>query len=178
MNNDISAVLFDEHKISARIQEIGSQISADYEGSIPIVICILKGAFVFMADLLRAISIPLEIDFMAISSYGSGVKSSGAVKIRKDIDVDIEGRDVIVVEDIIDSGLSMQYIIDYLQKHKPSSLKVCVLLDKPAAHSTQMKFDYVGFSVGNEFVVGYGLDYDNLYRNLPYIGILKESIYI
>lgn len=177
MNKDISAVLFDEHKISARVHELGQQISAEYEGKVPVLIGILKGGFMFMADLVRAISIPLELDFMAISSYGAGVTSSGAVKIRKDIDINIEGRDVIVVEDIIDSGLSMRYIMDYLIQHKPSSLKVCVFLDKPAAHGDDLDYDYVGFCVGNEFVVGYGLDFDGLYRNLPYIGILKESIY-
>jgi hypoxanthine phosphoribosyltransferase len=138
---------------------------------------ILKGGFMFMADLIRSMDIPMEVDFMAISSYGSGVTSSGAVKIRKDIDVNIEGRHVIVVEDIIDSGLSIRYIRDYLMRHKPSSVKVCALLNKPKAHAKDLNIDYVGFDIGNEFVVGYGLDYDGLYRNLPYIGILKESIY-
>lgn len=177
MNCDISAVLFDEYKIQTRIREIGNQIATDYKGKTPVLIGILKGGFVFLADLVRAIDIPLEIDFLAISSYGSGTTSTGAVKIRKDIDVDISGRDVIVIEDIVDSGLSLQYIKDYIWKHKPASVRTCVLLDKPAAHKLEVTFDYVGFDIGNEFVVGYGLDFDERYRNLPYIGILKEEMY-
>lgn len=177
MNNDISAILFDERKIQDRIRELANRISSDYMGKNPVLISILKGGFVFMADLARAITIPVELDFMAISSYGSGTVSSGVVKIKKDIDIDLGGRDVIIVEDIVDSGLSLQYIKDYLNKHNPASLKVCVLLDKPAAHKTEVQFDYVGFEIGNEFVVGYGLDYDEKYRNLPFIGILKEEIY-
>lgn len=177
MNCDISAVLFDEYKIQARIKEIGGEISREYQGSIPVFIGILKGGFVFLGDLIRNISIPIEVDFMAISSYGSGTVSSGIVKIRKDIDIDISGRDVIVVEDIVDSGLTLQYIKEYLGKHKPASVKTCVLLDKPEAHKIDVTFDYVGFNIGNEFVVGYGLDFDEHYRNLPYIGILKEEMY-
>ena len=177
INEDITAVLFDEEQIRARTLELGSRIAKEYEGKVPVLIGILKGGFMFMADLIRAIDIKMEVDFMAISSYGSGVTSSGAVKIRKDIDVNIEGRHVIVIEDIIDTGLSIRYIRDYLMRHKPSSVKVCVLLNKPEAHAKDLNIDYVGFNVGNEFVVGYGLDYDGLYRNLPYIGILKESIY-
>lgn len=177
MNLDISAVLFDEYRIQNRLREIGSQISADYAGKTPILIGILKGAFIFLADLMRSISIHTELDFLAVSSYGQSTTSSGAVKIRKDIDINIEGRDVIVVEDIVDSGLSLQYIKDYLWKHKPASLRVCVLLDKPEAHKLEVNFDYVCFEVGNEFVVGYGLDYGERYRNLPYIGILKEELY-
>lgn len=177
MNCDISAVLFDEYKIQTRIREIGNQIAMDYKDKTPVLIGILKGGFVFLADLVRAIDIPLEIDFLAISSYGSGTTSTGAVKIRKDIDVDISGRDVIVIEDIVDSGLSLQYIKDYIWKHKPASVRTCVLLDKPEAHKLEVTFDYVGFDIGNEFVVGYGLDFDERYRNLPYIGILKEEMY-
>jgi hypoxanthine phosphoribosyltransferase len=177
MHEDITAVLFDEDQIKARTRDLGHRISKDYEGKVPVLIGILKGGFMFMADLIRSMDIPMEVDFMAISSYGSGVTSSGAVKIRKDIDVNIEGRHVIVVEDIIDSGLSIRYIRDYLMRHKPSSVKVCALLNKPKAHAKDLNIDYVGFDIGNEFVVGYGLDYDGLYRNLPYIGILKESIY-
>ncbi|MEN6445186.1 MAG: hypoxanthine phosphoribosyltransferase [Candidatus Cloacimonas sp.] len=178
MNCDISAVLFDEYKIQTRIRELGSEISNSYNGSTPVMIGILKGGFVFLADLVRSITIPVEVDFLAISSYGDQTSSSGVVKIRKDIDIDISGRDVIVVEDIVDSGLSLAYIKDYLMQHKPAGLKTCVLLDKPAAHKTDVKFDYVGFSIKNEFVVGYGLDYAEKYRNLPYIGILKEELYI
>jgi len=177
MNCDISAVLFDEYRIQTRIREIGLEISNEYQGRKPILIGILKGGFIFLADLVRSISIPMEVDFLAISSYGAGTSSSGVVKIRKDIDLDISGRDVIVVEDIVDSGLSLQYIKDYLWQHKPSSLRTCVLLDKPEAHKIEVKFDYVGFEVKNEFVVGYGLDFAETYRNLPYIGILKEEMY-
>jgi len=178
MNCDISAVLFDEYKIQTRIREIGMEISNEYKGKTPVMIGILKGGFMFMADLVRAITIPIEIDFLAISSYGAGTSSSGVVKIRKDIDIDISGRDVIVVEDIVDSGLSLEYIKDYLWQHKPSSLHTCVLLDKPEAHKLEVTFDFVGFNVKNEFVVGYGLDFAERYRNLPYIGILKEELYL
>lgn len=177
MNCDISAVLFDEYKIQTRIREIGLEISNEYKGSMPVMIGILKGGFIFLADLVRSITIPVELDFLAISSYGAGTSSSGVVKIRKDIDIDISGRDVIVVEDIVDSGLSLEYIKDYLWQHKPASLKTCVLLDKPEAHKLEVNFDYVGFNIKNEFVVGYGLDFAEKYRNLPYIGILKEELY-
>jgi hypoxanthine phosphoribosyltransferase len=177
MNCDISQVLFDERRIQDRIKELAHQITTDYSNKQPVIISILKGGFVFMADLVRSITIPIEIDFLAISSYGSGTSSSGIVKIKKDIDLDISGRDVIIVEDIVDSGLSLQYIRDYISKHKPASIKVCVLLDKPDAHKIEVKFEYVGFDIGTEFVVGYGLDYNEKYRNLPYIGILKEEIY-
>jgi hypoxanthine phosphoribosyltransferase len=177
MNCDLAAVLLDEYHIQTRVREIGSQITSEDKDTVPVLIGIMKGGFIFLADLCRSITIPLEIDFLAISSYGAEASSSGVVKIRKDIDVDITGRHVIVVEDIVDSGLSLQYIKDYLGKHAPASLKVCVLLDKPAAHKLEVGFDYVGFEIGNEFVVGYGLDFNSQYRNLPYIGILKEEIY-
>ncbi len=177
MNSDISEVLFNERKIQDRIRELAHQITTDYQDKNPVIISILKGGFVFMADLIRSITAPIEIDFLAISSYGSGTSSSGVVKIKKDIDIDITGRDVIIVEDIVDSGLSLQYIRDYISKHNPSSIKVCVLLDKPKAHKLDVSFEYVGFEIGTEFVVGYGLDYNEKYRNLPYIGILKEEIY-
>ena len=177
MNRDLAEVLLDEYRIQARVREIGSQIASEYKDTVPVLIGIMKGGFIFLADLCRSITIPLEIDFLAISSYGAETSSSGVVKIRKEIDVDITGRHVIVVEDIVDSGLSLQYIKDYLAKHEPASLKICVLLDKPAAHKQEVKFDYVGFEIGNEFVVGYGLDFKSQYRNLPYIGILKEEIY-
>ncbi|MDI9524256.1 MAG: hypoxanthine phosphoribosyltransferase [Candidatus Cloacimonadota bacterium] len=177
MNRDLAEVLLDEYRIQARVREIGSQIAGEYKDTVSVLIGIMKGGFIFLADLCRSITIPLEIDFLAISSYGAETSSSGVVKIRKDIDVDITGRHVIVVEDIVDSGLSLQYIKDYLVKHEPASLKICVLLDKPAAHKQEAKFDYVGFEIGNEFVVGYGLDFKSQYRNLPYIGILKEEIY-
>ena len=177
MNCDISAVLFDEHKIQTRIRELGLEISNSYKDSTPVMVGILKGGFVFLADLVRSITIPVEVDFLAISSYGNNTNSSGIVKIRKDIDIDISGRDVIIVEDIVDTGLSLEYIMDYIWQHKPASLKTCVLLDKPDAHKIDVTFEYIGFSIKNEFVVGYGLDFAERYRNLPYIGILKEELY-
>jgi len=177
MNCDISALLFDEYKIQARVKELGQQITSEFRDRNPVLICILKGGFLFMADLVRSIAIPVQIDFMAISSYGDGTVSSGVVKIHKDIDIDLLGKDVIIVEDIVDSGLSLQYIKDYVLKHEPRSVHTCVLLDKPNAHKIDVTFDYVGFEIGNEFVVGYGLDFNEKYRNLPYIGILKEEVY-
>jgi hypoxanthine phosphoribosyltransferase len=177
MNYDISEILFSEQAIKDRIAELAKQISDDYRDKNPVIISILKGGFIFMSDLVRKIALPVELDFLAISSYGSGTSSSGVVKIKKDIDTDITGRDVIIVEDIVDSGLSLQYIRDYISKHKPVSISVCVLLDKPEAHKMDVSFEYVGFKIGTEFVVGYGLDYNEKYRNLPYIGILKKEIY-
>jgi hypoxanthine phosphoribosyltransferase len=174
---DISAVLFSEQAIKDRINELAMQISNDYKDKIPVIISILKGGFIFMSDLVRCIEVPVELDFLAISSYGSGTSSSGVVKIKKDIDIDLLGRHVIIVEDIVDSGLSLQYIRDYINKHKPASISVCVLLDKPEAHKMDVSFEYVGFRIGTEFVVGYGLDYNEKYRNLPFIGILKKEIY-
>jgi hypoxanthine phosphoribosyltransferase len=177
MNCDMSKILFSEEQIRNRVDELAQQITTEYGDKNPVIISILKGGFIFMSDLIRSIEVPVELDFLAISSYGSGTSSSGVVKIKKDIDLDLTGRDVIIVEDIVDSGLSLQYIRDYISKHKPASIKVCVLLDKPAAHKMNVSFEYVGFNIGNEFVVGYGLDYNEKYRNLPYIGILKKEIY-
>ncbi|MDD3733913.1 MAG: hypoxanthine phosphoribosyltransferase [Candidatus Cloacimonetes bacterium] len=177
MNCDISAVLFDEHKIQTRIRELGLEISNSYKDSTPVMVGILKGGFIFLADLVRSITIPVEVDFLAITSYGNDANSSGIVKIRKDIDIDLSNRDVIIVEDIVDTGLSLEYIKDYIWQHKPASLKTCVLLDKPDAHKIDVCFEYIGFSIKNEFVVGYGLDFAERYRNLPYIGILKEELY-
>ena len=177
MKNDISKVLLSEVEIQKKVKEIAQQISKDYEGKYPVIICTLKGAVLFMTDLIKNISIPVEIDFLSLSSYGNSTKSSGIVKIKKDIDCDILNRHVIIIEDIVDSGLTLKYIEKYFEQHQVASVKVCSLLDKPAAHKTDIKVDYVGFEVGNEFVVGYGLDYSQKYRNLPYIGILKEEVY-
>ncbi len=177
MNSNLSSVLFDEGSIHKRVRELGAELSKEYEDKNPVIIGILKGAAIFMCDLMKNLTIPIEIDFMSISSYGNSTESSGIVKIRKDIDTDIYDRHVIIVEDIVDSGLSLQYIIEYLQKHKPASIKSCILLDKPKAHKVDISIDYYGFLIENEFVVGYGLDYAERYRNLPYIGILKEEIY-
>jgi len=177
MKEDLANILVDEKKLQNRIKLLGAEISRDYEGKNPILICILKGAVLFLSDLIKNISIPLEIDFFSLSSYGNSTKSSGIVRIRKDIDTDVFNRHLIIVEDIIDSGLTLEYITDYLHKHKPLSVKICALLDKPKAHKIDLKIDYVGFEIGNEFVVGYGLDFAEKYRNLPYIGILKKEIY-
>lgn len=178
MNKDIDYIMHSEVEIENRVKEIGKQISEDYKGTVPVLVCILKGASIFMADLIRAIDIKCEIDFMSISSYGNSTKSSGVVRIKKDLDVNISGRDVIIVEDIIDSGLSLEYLKEYMEKHNPKSLATCVLLDKPAGHKVEnCTADYICFDIANEFVVGYGLDFAQQYRNLPYIGVLKEEIY-
>jgi len=177
VRNDIETILCDEETIRARVKELGAAIARDYAGKHPVLVSILRGGVVFLADLMRAIDMPVEIDFMSVSSYGASTQSSGVVRIRKDIDTDITGRHVLVVEDIVDSGLSLAYIRDYLTGHNPASVKICALLDKPAAHKVDVQADYLGFSIGNDFVVGYGLDFAEKYRNLPYIGILKKEVY-
>ena len=177
MHNDIEKILLSTEDLQKKIGELGKRITTDYMDENPVVVCILRGSAIFTADLVRAIETPVEMDFMSISSYGASTESSGVVKIRKDIDTDITGRHVIIVEDIVDSGLTLKYLLKYLSKHKPASLKACVLLDKPKAHKADLELNYVGFEVGNEFVVGYGLDFAEKYRNLPYIGILKEEVY-
>jgi hypoxanthine phosphoribosyltransferase len=177
MESDILKIILDEDALRKRVMELGKKISDDFRDEFPVIICILRGGVIFFSDLIKEIDTHVEIDFMSLSSYGTSSSSSGVVKIRKDIDTNIENRHVIVVEDIVDSGLTLKYIFEYLQKHNPASLNICTLLDKPEAHKTELKLDYVGFNVGNEFVVGYGLDYAEKYRNLPYIGILKKEIY-
>ncbi len=177
MRKDIEKIIITEDELQKKIKELGKKIAEDFNGKCPIVVGILKGGVVFMCDLVRAMNIPLQLEFLSVSSYGSSTQSSGIVKIRKDIDTDIFDRHVIIVEDIVDTGLTLKYIYDYFNKHKPKSLHICTLLDKPEAHKTDLKVDYVGFQVGNEFVVGYGLDYAEKYRNLPYIGILRKEIY-
>ncbi|MDP8231512.1 MAG: hypoxanthine phosphoribosyltransferase [Candidatus Zophobacter franzmannii] len=178
MIKDIEKVLITEEEIASKIAEIGENITRDFTGKEPIFICVLKGASIFMSDLIRQIDLPCAIDFMAISSYGDSTVSSGVVQIKKDVDTDLTGKDVIIIEDIVDSGLSLEYIRTYLATHNPNSVSVCVLLDKPKAHKTDVTIEYVGFELGNEFVVGYGLDFAGKYRNLPYIGILKEEVYL
>jgi hypoxanthine phosphoribosyltransferase len=177
MRQDLERIIITETHLKQRIKELGQQITADYKDENPILICILRGGVMFMTDLIKHIDTPLEIDFMSVSSYGRSTSSSGVVRIRKDIDTDIQSRHVIIVEDIVDSGLTLDYISDYLKNHNPLSVKICTLLDKPAAHKLEIGLDYIGFEIGNEFVVGYGLDYAEKYRNLPYIGILKKEIY-
>lgn len=177
MQNDIQEVLYDAQQIGAKVKELGETLSKDFGGRNPLVICVLKGAFIFMADLVKEITVPLEIDFMAVSSYGQSTKSSGVVKIIKDLDVSVEGRDVLIVEDIIDSGLTLSYLIDVLERRNAKSVTVVTLFDKPARRTVELEADYTGFTLPDEFVVGYGLDFAEKYRNLPYIGILKPEVY-
>lgn len=177
MHSDIEEILFSEQEIKDKVQELAELISEEYRERNPLVICVLKGAFIFMSDLVKQIDIPLEIDFMAISSYGQSTESSGIVKIVKDLDVSVEGREVLIVEDIIDSGLTLSYLIDVLERRNAQSIKIVTLFDKPGRRNVQMDVDYTGFSLPNAFVVGYGLDYAEKYRNLPYLGILKKNIY-
>ncbi|MFB5679111.1 hypoxanthine phosphoribosyltransferase [Paenibacillus terreus] len=177
MHNDIQEVLISEEEIQNKIKELGAELSKRYEGKNPLVICVLKGAFIFMADLVKTITVPLELDFMAVSSYGASTKSSGVVKIIKDLDQSVEGRDVLIVEDIIDSGLTLSHLIELLKNRNASSVTVVTLFDKPARRTVNLEADFTGFTLPDAFVVGYGLDYSEHYRNLPFIGILKPEIY-
>ena len=164
-----------EEEVDARIKEIGKQISKDYEGKELHMICILKGGTFFMCELAKRIEVPVSMDFMAISSYGADTKSSGVIKIVKDLDESITGKDVLVIEDIVDSGRTLSYLLEMLKDRKPNSLRLCTLLDKPDRRVIDVNVDYTGFQIPDEFVVGYGLDYDQKYRNLPYIGIVKKD---
>ncbi|TVY06785.1 hypoxanthine phosphoribosyltransferase [Paenibacillus cremeus] len=177
MQNDVQETLYSEQQIQEKVKEMGAAISRDFEGRNPLVICVLKGAFIFMADLVKQIHIPLEIDFMAVSSYGASTKSSGVVKIIKDLDISVEGRHVLIVEDIIDSGLTLSYLIDVLERRNALSITVAALFDKPGRRTVDLDADYKGFVIPDAFVVGYGLDYAEKYRNLPYVGILKPEVY-
>lgn len=171
------SVLFTETQIKARIDEIAKQIDSDYEGKSPLLIGVLKGSFIFMADLMRALTVDCTVDFLAVSSYGTKTETSGQVRMLKDIGQNIEGRDVLVIEDILDSGVTLNYIFKLLQARKPASIKLCTLLDKPSRRKVSVEVEYTGFTVPDEFVVGYGFDYAERFRNVPYIGILKPSIY-
>lgn len=177
MTNDIMKVLLSKEEIDARVVELGKEISDRFEGTEPLFIGILKGSFIFMADLLRNVSLKCSMDFMAVSSYGAGTTTSGAVKINKDLNEDITGRHVIIVEDILDSGVTLSYLCGYLENRKPASITLVTLLDKPARRKAPVKADFIGFEVPDEFVVGYGLDYAEKYRNLPFVGILKPEVY-
>lgn len=177
MKNDIKEVMFSEEVLSARIAELGRQISEDFDGKCPLLVGILKGSFIFMADLIRHVTIPCTTDFMAVSSYGNKSVTTGAVKINKDLSEDIEGRDVIIVEDILDSGITLSYLINYMEVRKPASISIVTLFDKPARRQKEVFPRYKGFEIKDEFIVGYGLDYAEKYRNLPYIGVLKPEIY-
>lgn len=177
MTNDIESVLLSEERLAELVADMGKRISEDYKDKNLLMVSILKGSVVFMSDLMRAITIPCRIDFMSVSSYGSGVKTTGVVKIIKDLDIPLAGYDLLVVEDILDSGMTLSYILELLQARGPASIRLCTLLDKPDRRKVDIKPDYVGCEVPDEFVVGYGLDYDEKYRNLPYVGILKPEVY-
>ena len=174
---DIERVLITEEELKAIVENLGKKISEDYKDKDLLLVSVLKGSVIFMADLMRAITIPCNIDFMAVSSYGTGTKSSGVVKIIKDLDKNIAGKDLLLVEDILDSGNTLYYLREILSARNPKSIKICTLVDKPERREADIIADYVGGSVPNEFIVGYGLDYDEYYRNLPFIGVLKESVY-
>ncbi len=170
ITQDIQEILITEQQLKEKVKELGRMITKDYQGKDLVLLGVLKGAIMFMADLSRAIDLPLSIDFMAVSSYGSSTRSSGIVKIIKDHDINIEGKDVLIVEDIIDSGLTLSYLRETLLGRKPRSLKICTILDKPERREADVKVDYCGFKIPDKFVVGYGLDFDEKYRNLPFIG--------
>ena len=174
---DILSVLLTEEQIREKVLELGARIAEDYRGKKPLFLGVLKGCFVFMADLVRSVDLPCSLDFMAVSSYGSGTTTTGAVRITRDLSRDIEGEDVIIVEDILDSGVTLHYLRDYLSHRRPASIRIVTLLDKPERRKADVKADYFGFVVPDEFLVGYGLDYAERYRNLPYIGILKPEVY-
>lgn len=174
---DIEKVLFTEEELKQRVKELGAEIGEDYKDKELVLITVLRGSYIFMADLSRAIDRPCVIDFMSVSSYGKGTTSSGLVQITKDLSENIAGKDVIVVEDILDSGNTLSYLLQILEARKPASVRLCTLLDKPERRVKDIKADYCGFTIPDAFVVGYGLDYAEKYRNLPYVGILKPSVY-
>lgn len=177
LDKDMQEVLYSEEQLKARVAELGKQISEDYAGQEVMLLSVLRGAFVFMADLARAIDLPMTLDFMAVSSYGKGTSSSGQVQITKDLTEDISGRHVLIVEDILDSGNTLHYLLKILEQRHPASMKVCTLLDKPDRRVKPVHVDYTGFTIPDAFVVGYGMDYAEKYRNLPYLGILKPEVY-
>ena len=178
LEDNLAKILIPSDRLQARVHELGAQISRDYGDTRPLLVCVLKGGVIFMSDLSRAMSIPHELDFMAISSYGGKrVESSGVVRILMDLNANIEHRHVLIVEDIIDTGHTLHYMMDTLKTRNPASLKICSLLNKPERRDVQITLDYVGFDIPHEFVVGYGLDFDEVCRNLPYIGVLKPEMY-
>lgn len=177
MHNDIEKVLFSKAEIEEKCKALGAKLTEEYDGKFPLAIGVLKGAMPFMSDVLRYTDTHLEMDFMDVTSYGGEMRSSGEVKIVKDLDTKVEGRDLLIIEDIIDSGLTLSYLVDLFKYRKAKSIKIVTLLDKPSGRTANVKADLVGFEVPNEFVVGYGLDYQEKYRNLPYIGVLKPKVY-
>ena len=177
MKNDMLKTLITKEELEATVARLGREITRDYQGKAPMMVAVLKGAFIFMADLVRQVDIPCTLDFMCVSSYGKGMSTSGQVKIIKDLDTTIEGKDVIIVEDILDSGVTLSYLMDLLRARKPASIRLCTLFDKPARHKVDIHIDYKGMEVPNEFIVGYGLDYAEVYRNYPEIAVLKPQVY-
>ncbi len=177
MKHDIEKVLISEEEIQEKVKELGAVLTKDYSDKYPLAIGVLKGAMPFMGDLLKRMECYLEMDFMDVSSYGNSTVSSGEVKILKDLDTSVEGRDILIIEDIIDSGLTLSYLVELFRYRKAKSIKIVTLLDKPSGRKVDLKADYIGFNVPDAFVVGYGLDYAEKYRNLPYIGVLKPEVY-
>ena len=177
IHDDIERVLITEEQIRSRIAELGEELTRDYADKNPIFLGVLRGVVIFYADMVRAVPIPCEFDFMAVSSYGSGTQSSGNINISKDMTIDVHGRHVVILEDILDTGRTLQAVCRLLEHRGVASLRICALLDKPARRTVDITADYTGFTVPNEFVVGYGLDYNDQYRNLPYVGVLKPEIY-
>ena len=177
MDDDVAEVLISAEQIRTRTRELGQQISRDYQDQDLLLVCVLKGATAFLADLMREITVPHAIDFMAISSYGASTESSGVVRIMKDLDTNIAGRNVLIVEDIIDTGRTLSYITQMLKTRGPKSLRICSLLSKPSRREIEIRVDYVGFEIPNRFVIGYGLDFGEIYRSLPYIGVLRKEKY-
>jgi hypoxanthine phosphoribosyltransferase len=176
LERGVGEILIDEERLQARVKELGREISSDYAGRELLLVGVLKGAVFFMADLMREITVPCEIDFMAISSYGASTDSSGVVRILKDLDINIENRHVVVVEDIVDSGLTLSYLVRNLESRSPASLEVCALLTKPSRREIDVPVRYIGFEIPNRFVIGYGLDFAERYRNLPYVGVLHDHL--
>lgn len=177
MKDDISEVLFTERQLADIVKEMGARISRDYEGKNLVMVSVLKGSLIFMADLMREITVPCSIDFLSVSSYGAGTTTTGEVRILKDLDATLEGKDLLVVEDILDSGVTLSFLLKNLSARHPQSIRLCTLLDKPERRRVDIRPDYVGAQVPDKFIVGYGLDYAEKYRNLPYIGVLKPEIY-
>jgi len=177
MNEQLEKILIAPEELQEKVKELGKKISQDYRGQEVLLVCVLKGAFVFLADLIRALTIPVRVDFIACSSYGTSTESSGVVKILKDLDYPVDNKHILLVEDIVDTGLTLNYIVSILKERHPLSLKICALLDKPERRVAPVKLDYLGFIIPNEFVVGYGLDFNGHFRNLPFIGILKKEVY-
>ena len=177
MHQDIEKVLFSEEQLRDRIRQLGEEITKDYAGQELVLVCILRGSYIFMADLSRAIDLPISADFIALSSYGKGTSSSGQVELRKDLSDPVEGKHLLIVEDILDSGNTLYYLTNLLKTRHPASVRICTLLNKPERREKDIQPDYVGFTIPDAFVVGYGLDYAEKYRNLPYVGILKPAVY-